>query len=434
MRLRSWKVLVPATLVLALLAPPRASADDLEHVLLREAPKIIRHLQAKGYENVGVLKFRVKKGPAPITDAAGTINLNVARQLEVALVLANDVKKPVGLIADASAQATTIKGASHLTKEGRALLLGARYPLAWGGREVTPDAFLTGTVEITADLKRMTVGVVSFDKSGEGLEKVAVLEADCSAGVLVDGGESFLVRGAFDGGQMELVSKVAETASKVKTGAAKNPYEDKGAPVQLDIRYDGTKVPVEVRDGRAWVREPREGQKVELVLRRSESSRERFGAVLLVNGENTFYKQRLPAEQCTKWILDPGCGPVTVEGFKTGEKKGEAFRVMSREESKRNEMNYGADVGAISLVVFREKKAKEESVIPSDDEEDLAAIHRGVLTTKAANLGALKAQIRSDVVRGLIGTGGEISVETVKVKFETDPTPVMALTITYYKP
>jgi hypothetical protein len=56
MRLRIWKFLVPAALVLGLVVPPRASADDLEHALLRESPKIIKQLQAKGYENVGVLK------------------------------------------------------------------------------------------------------------------------------------------------------------------------------------------------------------------------------------------------------------------------------------------------------------------------------------------------------------------------------------------
>jgi hypothetical protein len=417
-------------------SPGASRADELEKALLKEAPKIVQFLQEKGYRNVGVLKFRVKKGDGPASAAAGTLNLDVARRLEVALLLANDPKKPLGVIAGASGIADTIPGANHLTAEGRKPLFRPGYALAWGEEKVAPDAFLTGTVEIAADFKRLTVGVLAFDKDGGPLTKVAVIDAACDADVMVSGGESFMVRGAFDQGHTEqFTAKIIDTAHRVKTGEAKNPWEDRTAPVQLDVVYDGKRVPVEVREGRAWVREPREGEKVEFVLRRLDDSKDRFAAALLVNGENTFYKERLPPEQCTKWVLDPGCGPLTVSGFKTGENKGEAFRVMSRAESKRNEMYYGADVGTITLVVFREKTWKEDPKLPTDEEEDLAAIHRGLLPEKPpANLGALKRQLRSDDNRGLIGSGETIKVETVKVKFNTAPTPVMALTITYYKP
>jgi hypothetical protein len=114
---------------------------------------------------------------------------------------------------------------------------------------------------------------------------------------------------------------------------------------------------------------------------------------------------------------------------------GEAFRVMSRAESKKNEVYYGADVGTIGFVVFREKKVKEEPKLPTPDEEDLALIHRGTLPDEPpANLAALRQQLRTDVRRGMIGAGEEIGIQTNKVEFNTDPTPVMALTITYYKP
>ena len=80
----------------------------------------------------------------------------------------------------------------------------------------------------------------------------------------------------------------------------------------LDIRYNGKSVPVVVKDGRARVAEPIEGDKVSFVLRRNDASKERYGVVLLVNGENTLYKQRLSPELCTKWIFDPGAEPYTV--------------------------------------------------------------------------------------------------------------------------
>jgi hypothetical protein len=205
--------------------------------------------------------------------------------------------------------------------------------------------------------------------------------------------------------------------------------------MKLDICYNGKSVPVTVEHGKARVAEPQEGDKVTFILSRSGNSQERYGVVLKVNGENTLYKQRLSPELCTKWIFDPGAEPYTLEGFKTREASGERFRVLSRAESKESEVYYGADVGTIELVVFREKKVKEEPKLLLDDEEDMALIHRGLLPDNPpANLGALRTQLRQDLMRNVIGTGETISIQTNKVKFDTDPTPVMAVTIVYYKP
>ena len=49
----------------------------------------------------GVLKFRVKKGEEPVSDRVGTLNLDLAARLEISvLVLATDIKAPVGIIHD----------------------------------------------------------------------------------------------------------------------------------------------------------------------------------------------------------------------------------------------------------------------------------------------------------------------------------------------
>jgi len=157
--------------------------------------------------------------------------------------------------------------------------------------------------------------------------------------------------------------------------------------------------------------------------------------VVFVNGENTLYKQRLPAAQCSKWVLDPNAEPIKLRGFKAEGDKGEAFRVLCRAESKLNEIYYGADVGTIALVVFREKRGQKEEKLLTEDEEDLADVHRGILPTeRPRNLGALKQQLHADANRGLIGTGEQITFKTITVKFDTDPTPIMSATIRYYKP
>src|SRR5262245_66690165 len=96
---------------------PAVRADTLEHQLRQEAPKIMQFLQEQGCRNVGVLKFRVKKGKAASSDNVGTLNMTLANRLEIALVLANspDPAKQVGVIQNASVVAARLKGANHLT-------------------------------------------------------------------------------------------------------------------------------------------------------------------------------------------------------------------------------------------------------------------------------------------------------------------------------
>ena len=204
--------------------------------LLKQAPEILKYCQAKGYNNVGVLKFRVKKGQAPVTDNVGPLNLDLAEQLELALVLANRVQAPLGIVHQASTVAATIPSANHVNTEGRPALFTKRYPLAWGKEQVTPDAFLTGVVQVSDDLQQLEVGIVSFDRAGP-LEKVATFTADADPFALVDSGESFLLRGALADDEQQL-AQVVVSAHKVRTQAVKHPLEDPTAPVDLEIRYD----------------------------------------------------------------------------------------------------------------------------------------------------------------------------------------------------
>src|SRR5208337_1684650 len=199
-----------AVLGLVMLAAPGALASDtLDRELLKNAPKIIRYLKDHGYKNVGALKFRVKKGDEPIGDHVGQLNLNLADRLEIALILADDVRNPIGVIHGASAVAATLPGANHLTRPGRQALFRGRYPLAWGDQKVEADVFLTGVVKLSDDLGQMSVGIVAFGKDGEALEKVVDFTATTDAPALVEVGESFMTRGAFDGGRVEVVKDQA---------------------------------------------------------------------------------------------------------------------------------------------------------------------------------------------------------------------------------
>jgi hypothetical protein len=429
---------LPAVLAaLAAWAAP-ARADDLESKLLQQATHVLRYARDKGWHNLGVLKFQVRKGAAEPTDNAGTLNLSLARRLEVALVLANDVRNPVGIVRNASAVAARLKDANHLTDGGRSALFDGKYPLAWGDREVSPDAFVTGIVAVKEDLRTLKVALLAFDKIGDKLEKVAQFAAGMDAGSLAETGESYLLRDGFEGGKVELVqANAVEVAARVKGKEKKFPLGDAAAPVSLEVRYDGKPVTVEVRDGRAWVREPQQGQKVSFVLTHRKTTKETYGIVFKVNGENTLYRQRAKDVRCTPWVLDSEDPPIEIEGYQKDGKKHEEFRVLSRAESKAREMNYGADVGTITLTVFRAGTGRAAPAVGLTDEaEDLAVLNRGLFPDKTPrNLAALRQQLRKDVERGgLIAEGETKPGEVVKVKFTPDPVAVMTATITYYKP
>lgn len=447
------------------------SSVTIDKRLQEQAPEILKQLREKGIHNVGVLKFRIKKGNDPVSDRVGTLNMFLADRLEVALILANssDPAKQIGVIKSASTVAAKITGASHVTAAGRQKLFEADYPLSWGDATVRPDAFLTGVAQISTDLKQITVGILIFDKSGAGLTKlVAPFDAPVTPGLLGEAGESYTLRGAFDSAKPQLIQeKVTEVSAKVKSNEATHPVADPAKPVALEIQYDGRPIPIEFRDGKAFIPEPMEGQRVVLILKRTEHARGRLGVVLKVNGENTLSRQKLRDLDCRKWILDPGAAPMTLLGFQMDQNVAEEFRVLSAAESAATEMNYGADVGTISMTVFREqggeplpeapsttpsvpqpeapKIAKKPdpsptppSDLPDDSAEDLLALSRGIQPPKTPkNLAALKYQLREGTrtaeTRGLIGQGALTASSVKTVQFTADPTPVMITSITYYK-
>ena len=411
------------------------TADTLDRQLLRHAPGVLKYCQSKGYKNVGVLKFRVRKGRSALTDNVGPLNLDVARQLELALVLKNRVQRPLGIVHNASAVAAAIAGANHPVAEGRAPLFTRRYPLAWGNEQVTPDAFLTGIVSVSDDLKRLSVGIVAFDRR-QILEGVVEFDADVDPFDLIDAGESFLVRGALDDDEQQL-AQVVKTAHGVRTRVQQHPVNDPGAPVDVEICYDEVRVPIEIRGGQAFVREPREGQRVSFVLKRKRPERTRYAVVLKVNGLNTLYKQRLPELECNKWVLEPELNEIKIVGFQLTDSESEAFKVLSRAASKEREMDYGADVGTISLVVFREGEVPQPdpSKLLDDLADDLAVLSRERFPLETPrNLSALQYQLRDNALRGLITEGEVIDRGIRKVKFTAYPIPLMSVTITYYRP
>jgi hypothetical protein len=293
---------------------------------------------------------------------------------------------------------------------------------------------------VSPDRKQMTVGILAFGKDTEELDTVARFTASTDAPTLAEAGESFLIRGAFDAGQTDVVQeKVIASAVQVKALPETTPLRDPSAPVALEIRYEGKPVPIEIREGKAEVREPGEQENVAFVLRKVDRTPDRYGVVLLVNGVNTLYKEQTAPLHAGKWVLGPDHRETVISGYQTGEKSAKAFRVLSSAESKTNAVNYGPAAGTITLVVFRERKAAVAAPPLDDEGEDLIALSRGALPPEQLKtLAALKFRLREGAgqgsSRGLIIEGETIGAATRTVEFQAEATPVMSATITYYKP
>jgi mono/diheme cytochrome c family protein len=441
----------PATTTPAEVKPPAPKTEKteakvdaarpagLDAALLEQAPQLLAYLREKGYKNVGVLKFRaMHEGEEEASDNFGPLNQTLATRLELALALADNDKDPVGIIRGASDVAALVPKANHRTAEGRPLFFAPNYPLVWGDARVKPDAFLTGGVLLSADLRRMMIWLYAFGKDGKDVDQLGKpFIVACDPGLAVEAGESFLVRGAFKEPDALTPAKALEAAAALRDQQVVSPLLDRDAPVRLEVRYDGKPVPVEFQDGRFRMLEPKEGQKVSFVIRRVQGVNERLGIVLKVNGSNSLFRERLPDAQCRKWVLEPGADSLTVDRFQTEDKDSAGpLEVQAVPKSEKGAIRYGPDVGTVSLVVFREARGKAEA--PAEAALDQAAVARGGYPRdQAADLAALKQQLHKDAApenaAHALAAPAQADADPKEAEFRAEPTPVMALTIACYR-
>ncbi|MGL4554673.1 MAG: hypothetical protein ACRC33_26200, partial [Gemmataceae bacterium] len=151
-------------------APAAARADKLDARLHQEAPKVVQKLLDKKYHNVGVLRFQVEAPgikPGYTTPLSG----NLVERVETGLILhaERDGKPALGVTRDSGAAAQKQKvGAWTTSLAERKKLFDATYPLAWGKSAVKVDAFVTGRVKLSKDMKQTTVTLLVVDKASPG--------------------------------------------------------------------------------------------------------------------------------------------------------------------------------------------------------------------------------------------------------------------------
>src|SRR5262245_33499653 len=186
-----------AVLLLAVLlgasSPGRARADQLDLKLNDAMPDVVAQLKKKGYKNVGTLRFQVKQ--AGKEAGYGTaLSGSLATRVENLLVIHGGPKEKdaLGVIHDASKVARAKKvGAWPTVAAERRKLFTHDYPLAWGKTSVKPDAFLTGQVELSKDMRTTTLKLQAFDKKGDKITVLKTLTVDTDSQVVRDLGYTF---------------------------------------------------------------------------------------------------------------------------------------------------------------------------------------------------------------------------------------------------
>lgn len=419
---RAWGLLLTAAVVA--LGPSFARADNLDKELVKKAPEILSHLQKQGYKNVGVLKFMVKKGKSDLSFNSGAINHNLATRLENALILADDPEKPIGIIRDATtAAAAADPKHTHLTQEGRTSLFKISYPLAWGNQKVSADAFLSGVVVLSPDMKETTVQLVLFDRKSAKLEdlKSAAIKVSTDRSILADSGQSFVLskrsmtkRDGFD--------EEAAANSATLDGTNPTPTPTPGSSIfdtylKLEVKYDGqaqTMTPDSASGGEFKMSpDPREGQKIEFVL--NNTSGQRLGVLLKINGKSAFGQQDDEDDRCALWILEPSAA-ATIRGFyDEASKKVDIFKVLSDEES-RSAWSSHKRPGYFDVTVYTESGAVGE-----ENQFSIRGMPKRSLTKSAppATLAAVKEQLRNSMGavkrgRGLISGSGNLEDANLK--------------------
>jgi hypothetical protein len=447
-----FRFIAPLALIAFTSVAARA-ADPLDEALIEKAKDVLDAVKKKGFTNVGVLKFLVRQADGPERDNAGDLNLTLANKVEVALILANTDPK-FGIIDKASEVVVREKllMANHRTEEGRKAFFVRKYDLAWSRDTVEASGFITGTATLSADLTKLTVRFQVFDKSGKIEDIASEVSVAANPELIAQAGFSYalaparqkaIVTGDVSLSRDVLRREAIEGAKKAAEKPAENePFAPLAAsPVKWTVLYNGK--PVQLTGNS--LPEPKTTERVEFTL--TNPGPGTYAVVLLVNGENTLYQERVAPQVCRKWVL-PADSSVTIRGFQTGPDMVVPFAVLPPEETPPEAVWYGDAAGTFRMVVFHGKMAPAgtDTIVGKDTNDDaVVALSRTRGSTRPAgvkpqSLKALQADLRgrlgTDGARGYVvkGTAAE-KFETTAVEFVATPEqPVADVSLRYFTP
>lgn len=488
---RAAAVAVAAILV----SPAPVRADQLDRVVVRDASEIAGAVAALKAKNVAVLKFQVKIGDAdPSLLAGGSAGVEMQRRIENILILTLDPTNPkfavLGSAGEKAAEASRAAKAAidWTTPDGRKKLFDLTLPVVWDEKAAprAPDAYVTGTVEVSADFQKARVKIVAFTKDAPAtLKDVRTLleNPDKELWILTDRSMLASLGRTFATSRELKPTSKSEDFVLADRSAAKDAVrrgiEPKAAPpgaVELKVLFDGKDIPYEPARERGEYRLTSEGKVNQRVTFKLRNNHDKPLAVLLcVNGQNTIALEgetishpNKPRANFVMYVLEPKVD-YTIEGVQTNRAGAiDELRVLPQDKSEEAYAALSPDVrGKIHLFVYGPKLFKEpfynpdkpdgKEPVPGADPQLFRDEGFGAagLVTAGSGLGKSKdlkdaqdkladatkivvnqgkPSISRSVNRSLIGrTPGGIGAPLQTMKFSYDEQPLDSLVITYFR-
>jgi hypothetical protein len=444
-RHRSGRLLVAAVacwlpFALCITGQVPARGDNIDGELLRQAPKVMEYLREQGYENIGVLNFRVSRNGKKPTLFGSLLNNNMADRLKNALILAIDPERPVQVIDKVRETSDKV---DYTTPAQRMKLFRGKFqvPFDIGEQYVSADAFVTGKVSVSGDYATTTIAIEAFNKRRpEVFTKVAQFDVASDRYVMADLGQGFslsrrgvqFMRGATD--ESDIIEGIHEDVSNRLQGVAPAGDADgEPFPVKLTVRYNDQPQTLEpsVLGPDNWnLAEPQEGENITFDV--ENVTDEKLGLVVMVNGVSTLYMETGQPDQLRRWVLRPR-QKCRIKGFHEDMTTYRRIMGLSDEETRKyfEELGGTEDIaGLIHVCVFREQE---------DTSGGLPSVSRGSLRSASPRqIGSrpprtwkeMQQQIASTMKmkpgRGLMGPSSDTGEETLK----TEELPEVQLTDT----
>ena len=138
------------------------------------------------------------------------------------------------------------------------------------------------------------------------------------------------------------------------------------ASANVEIVVDGSALQCYAHAGR-WYVEARKGREYAIRLRNPYPVR--VAVALSVDGLNTIDARVTSAAGARKWVLEP-YETVTISGWQTSGREARRFEFTTEERSYGQALGTPANLGVISAVFFRERRAVATTPPPSRDRAD----------------------------------------------------------------
>ncbi|MFO0878660.1 MAG: hypothetical protein U0840_15065 [Gemmataceae bacterium] len=480
-RMTGWAMALVLTGIGWASLPATSEAGTLDRGLLDKSSEIISHLKRKKIDTVGVLPFRVQVGSRKPAYGGAPLGKNMPTRIENALIMTMDSNESqaIGVIRGAASRAMQGKVGSYTTSEAEfKKLFTQNYDLAWGGKTVKAQGFLTGI--ITNEGNRRDVTQIQIDlltpasKFEHGkvvptqswkfqVRTDAILTADLGYNFALARSRAAAKPSKRDEqivGQVTQQDQTGKLQQPTGGGQGQVPTPDHVAGFAFELHYDGVKQDLKAMTEGQGAQAPiytappaKPGTKVAMYLTRNDDTNRKMGALLLVNGKSSFAMDTGEPYQLRKWIYDATRKGVRDEfkGFYT-DTEGKnllEFKVLTPEESLSRASEFGNKAGWIDVFVFA---SGDQRPPVGPDEVDMLVSSRALprnvskrASLKEVRMALLKAnniQLRSSGNKIAIGrdVGGLIVNELEPIRGEvlqTDdlPNPILLghLTIRYWE-